>query len=183
MRKRKRRGFKTWVRSLGQDDPQEEEMATHSSILAWRCGFELWVRSLGQDDPLEEEMATHTSILAWRRGFKLRVRSLGRYDPLEEEMATHSSMLAWKIPWTEEPDGWQSMGSHKSWTKLKRPSTAQHNVTWRNGESPFFQLAHNSDRRKGEYFIPTVSICQRPNMDPSDAGTYRGTQHLNEGTP
>ena len=26
----------TWVRSLGQEDPPEEEMATHSSILAWR---------------------------------------------------------------------------------------------------------------------------------------------------
>ena len=25
---------------------------------------ETWVRSLGQDDPLEEEMATHSSILA-----------------------------------------------------------------------------------------------------------------------
>ena len=24
------------------------------------------VRSLGQEDPLEEEMATHSSILAWR---------------------------------------------------------------------------------------------------------------------
>ena len=26
----------TWVQSLGQEDPQEKEMATHSSILAWR---------------------------------------------------------------------------------------------------------------------------------------------------
>ena len=26
---------------------------------------EMWVRSLGQDDPLEEEMATHSSIRAW----------------------------------------------------------------------------------------------------------------------
>ena len=26
----------TWVRSLGWEDPQEEGMATHSSILAWR---------------------------------------------------------------------------------------------------------------------------------------------------
>ena len=26
-------------------------------------------------------------------------------------MAPHSSTLAWKIPWTEEPDGLQSMGS------------------------------------------------------------------------
>ena len=26
-------------------------------------------------------------------------------------MATHSSILAWEIPWTEELDGLQSMGS------------------------------------------------------------------------
>ena len=26
----------------------------------------LWVRSLGQEVPLEEGMATHSSILAWR---------------------------------------------------------------------------------------------------------------------
>ena len=26
-------------------------------------------------------------------------------------MATYSSILAWRIPWTEEPDGLQSMGS------------------------------------------------------------------------
>ena len=28
--------------------------------------FDLWVRSLGWEDPLEEGMATHSSILAWR---------------------------------------------------------------------------------------------------------------------
>ena len=27
---------------------------------------ETWVRSLGQEDPLEKEMPTHSSILAWR---------------------------------------------------------------------------------------------------------------------
>ena len=26
----------TWVQSLGWEDPLEEDMATHSSILAWR---------------------------------------------------------------------------------------------------------------------------------------------------
>ena len=41
------------------------------------------------------------------------VRSLGREDPLEKEMATHSSILACRIPWTEEPDGLQSMGSQR----------------------------------------------------------------------
>ena len=39
-----------------------------------------------------------------------RVQSLGWEDPLEKGMATHSSILAWRIPWTEKPDGLQSMG-------------------------------------------------------------------------
>uniref|UniRef100_A0AC11E2Q0 Uncharacterized protein n=1 Tax=Ovis aries TaxID=9940 RepID=A0AC11E2Q0_SHEEP len=42
-----------------------------------------------------------------------QVGFLGREDPLEKEMAIHSSTLAWKIPWTEEPDRLQSMGSQK----------------------------------------------------------------------
>ena len=51
-------------------------------------------------------------------------RSLGREDPLEEEMATHSSFLAWEIPWTEEPDGPQSMGFSRQeyWSGLPFPS-------------------------------------------------------------
>ena len=28
-----------WIRSLGREDPLEKEMATHSSILAWRCSW------------------------------------------------------------------------------------------------------------------------------------------------
>ena len=41
------------------------------------------------------------------------VRSLNWEDPLEKGMATHSNILACRIPWTEEPDGLQSMGSQK----------------------------------------------------------------------
>ena len=41
------------------------------------------------------------------------VLSLGQEDSLEESMATHTSILAWRIPWTEEPDGLQSTGSHR----------------------------------------------------------------------
>ena len=41
------------------------------------------------------------------------VRSLGQEDPLEKEMAIHSSTLAWRIPWTEELDRLQSMGSQR----------------------------------------------------------------------
>ena len=42
-----------------------------------------------------------------------RVQILSQEDLLEQEMATHSSILAWKIPWTEEPDRLQFMGSQK----------------------------------------------------------------------
>jgi len=42
-----------------------------------------------------------------------QVQSLRWDDPLEKEMATHSSIFAWRIPWTEEPDRLQSMGSQR----------------------------------------------------------------------
>ena len=48
-----------------------------------------------------------------RRCKRCRFNPWGQEDPLEEEMATHSSILAWEIPWTEEPGGLQSMGSHR----------------------------------------------------------------------
>ena len=50
-----------------------------------------------------------------------QVWSLGQEDPLEKGMANHSSLLAWKIPWTEEPGGLPSMGSHRvghDWSDL-----------------------------------------------------------------
>ena len=34
----------TWVQSLGQEDPLEKEIATHSSILAWRIP---WMKEPG----------------------------------------------------------------------------------------------------------------------------------------
>ena len=36
--------WETWVLSLGREDPLEKEMATHSSILAWRIP---WMEELG----------------------------------------------------------------------------------------------------------------------------------------
>ena len=35
------------------------------------------------------------------------------FHALEKEMTTHSSVLAWRIPWTGEPGGLLSMGSHR----------------------------------------------------------------------
>ena len=53
------------------------------------------------------------SLQCRRPGFDTWIRTLGWEDPLEKEMATHSSILAWKIPWTEEPDRLQFMGSQR----------------------------------------------------------------------
>ena len=48
-----------------------------------------------------------------------QVRSLGQEDPLRKEMATQSSIPAWEIPWTEDPEGLQSMVLQKSQTWLR----------------------------------------------------------------
>ena len=37
--------WKTWVRSLDQEDPLEKEMATHSSILVWEIP---WTKEPGR---------------------------------------------------------------------------------------------------------------------------------------
>ena len=47
---------------------------------------------------LHAQQETQVQLLCWE-------------DPLEKRMATHSSILAWRIPWTEEPDGMQSIVS------------------------------------------------------------------------
>ena len=41
------------------------------------------------------------------------VRSLDREELLEKEMGAQSIFLSWEIPWTEEPDRLQSMGSQR----------------------------------------------------------------------
>ena len=48
----------TWVRSLGWEDPLEEGMATHSSILAWRIpvdrgAWQAAVRGVTESDKTE----------------------------------------------------------------------------------------------------------------------------------
>ena len=53
----------------------------------------------------------------------MQVQALSRDERLEKEMAIHSSIHAWEIPWTEELDGLQFMGSQKAWTGLRDETT------------------------------------------------------------
>ena len=48
----------TWVRSLGQEDPLEKEMATHSSILAWRIP---WTEEPGELQSMGSQKVRHNS--------------------------------------------------------------------------------------------------------------------------
>ena len=60
----------TWVRSLSQKDPTEKELATHSSILAWRI---LWTEKSG-------ELATvHGITKSWTRLSDSHFPSLNPY--------------------------------------------------------------------------------------------------------
>ena len=45
-----------WVQSLGREDPLEEEMATHSSILAWKIP---WTEEPGGLQSMESQRIKH----------------------------------------------------------------------------------------------------------------------------
>ena len=45
---------------------------------------------------------------------EMQVWSLGHEDPSKKEIATRLSILAWRIPWTEEPAGYNPWGHKES---------------------------------------------------------------------
>ena len=56
--------------------------------------WELWVPSLGQEDPLEKEMTTHSSTLAWKIPWKEESGGLQAMRPKKEsDMTEHASPL------------------------------------------------------------------------------------------
>ena len=60
---------------------------------------ETWVRSLGQKDPLEKEMAIHSSILAWRIPWTekpSRLQSMGS-QRVGHDWATSPSPSEWEV--------------------------------------------------------------------------------------
>ena len=48
--------WETWVRSLGREDLLEQEMATHSSILAWKIP---WMEEPGRLQSMGQQRVGH----------------------------------------------------------------------------------------------------------------------------
>ena len=112
------------VRSLGQKDPLEEGLATHSSILAWKIprteepgglqsiGSErvrndsndlaCWHPFLGASQ-LASVVKKKKNLPAVQETQEPRVWSLGGEGSPEEGMETHSSILAWISPMNRGP--------------------------------------------------------------------------------
>ena len=64
--------WETWVQSLGLEDPLEKEMATHSSILAWRIP---WMEELGGLQSMGRKESDTTE--------RLHFLSLSLCDPMD----------------------------------------------------------------------------------------------------
>ena len=58
---------------------------------------EMWVRSLGQEDPLEKGMATHSSILAWRIPWTEEPGGLQSIGHKELDTTEATQHYIWKV--------------------------------------------------------------------------------------
>ena len=73
------------------------------------CNMETWVQSLGWEDPLEKEMATHTSIPAWRipmdRGaWRATVHGVAKSRTQLKLLNTAPHIGIWLPRWEEETE-------------------------------------------------------------------------------
>ena len=99
---------------------------------------EMWVPSLGREEPLEEEMATHSRVLAWKTPWTeepggSRFKGLQRVTQLNDWVCTHTHMhtfiqdkmwsSASSTHFTGELDRMQDLGPHPPPLKESLPST------------------------------------------------------------
>ena len=82
-----RRHKETWVRSLGQEEALEKEMATHSSILAWRIP---WIEEPGRPQSIGSQRVGHD-----RRDL---ARMHGESTGVLFLMLCHMPLFHWAIP-------------------------------------------------------------------------------------
>ena len=102
------------VPSLGWEDPLEEGMVTHSSVLAWRIP---WTKEPGRLQSMGSLRVRHD----WETSLSLFTFMHWRRKWHSSVLVWHSSVLVWRIPGTAEPGGLPLMESHRvrhNWTDL-----------------------------------------------------------------
>ena len=93
----------------------------------------------------------------------------------EKALAPHSSALAWKIPWTEEPDGLQSIGSLRvrhDWATSLSLSTFLH---WRRKWQPTPVFLPGESQRRGS--LVGCHLWGRTESDTTEATQQQQQQH------
>ena len=70
--------WETWVQSLGQEDPLEKEMATHSSTLAWKIP---WMEKPGKLQSMGLQSRTRLSDFAFFLSFLSLVAQMVKKPP------------------------------------------------------------------------------------------------------
>ena len=110
---------------ITQTPQADYKMATSRVLLPNQKLWSCYLLSCLSGDRKTKKRLQPTAVLCLPGGSAVKnlpamqemwVQSLGQEDSLEKEITTHSNILAWEIPWTEEPDGLQSMESQKSQT-------------------------------------------------------------------
>ena len=69
--------WETWVRSLGQEDPLEEEMANHSSTFAWKIP---WMEESGRLQSMGSQRVRHDGVTSLHFSHCGQKRFLERFN-------------------------------------------------------------------------------------------------------
>ena len=142
--------------------------------------WEIWVQSLGGEDPLEKEMATHSSILAWRipqMEEPAGLQSMGSQRVRHNWVTSLTFHLPWvligrtdveaetQILWP--PDGknwliWKDPDSGKDWRQEEKGMTEDEMVGWHHWlDSHEFEQAPGIGDEQGSLVCCSPWSCKK----------------------
>ena len=101
-------------------------------------------------------------------------------DPLEKGMATYPGVLAWEIPWTEEPDGLQSVGCKRVRYDpvMKQQHHSSHFWISENLESPVMLTGFSRQEYQGGMLCPPPGNLPNPGRESCVMSTCFGRWFL-----